>query len=142
MSARRLTFSGIVIALALTSVVATGCAMLRGPADRVDEFVAAGQECTGSWWLGNLRAGTNDEAGLVAEQALREVDVSAEAFDSAAALLELSMNDQEWRSTSQVDFESEAYMLAVTLHVKHELELAGYPDIDRVIEVWTDHSCS
>ncbi|WP_313358214.1 hypothetical protein [Microbacterium sp.] len=44
--------------------------------------------------------------------------------------------------SSAVDFESEAYMLVVTLQVKDALDEAGYPDSDRVIEVWSEHRCS
>ena len=52
------------------------------------------------------------------------------------------MNNVERERTSAVDLDSEAYMLAVTLYVKDELDAAGYPDIDRVIEVWSERSCS
>ncbi|MDR6868480.1 hypothetical protein J2Y69_003099 [Microbacterium resistens] len=120
----------------------SGCASLRGPADRTDRFVAAGQDCIGSWWIDDLREGTREEARSIAERALEEDDVSEESLESARSLLDMSMNEQERRNTSDVAFGSEAYMLAVTLHVKNELDEAGYPDIDRVLEVWSDHTCS
>lgn len=54
----------------------------------------------------------------------------------------MSKNDVERRRTTAVDFDSEAYMLTVTLQVKGALEEAGYPDSDRVMEVWSDRRCS
>ena len=119
-----------------------GCTLIHGPADRVDEFEATGQNCTGSWWLGDLRAGTDEEARLVAETALAQAEVTPDALKAASSLLDMSKNEYERQRTSAVDFESEAYMLTVTLYVKNELDAAGYPDIDRVIEIWSDRGCS
>lgn len=126
----------------VSGALLAGCALIHGPADRVDEFVAAGHECTGSWWIGDVREGTSDEARVVAENALAEAEVSPEVLAAATNLLDDSKNDVERQSTSKLDFESEAYMLTVTLHVKDELDAAGYPDIDRVLEVWSEHTCS
>lgn len=120
----------------------TGCALINGPADRTDEFVAAGQECTGSWTLGNLRAGTDSEAQTVAERALAEAEVTPKTLASAVSMVELSKTDAEREETSEAELRSEAYMLSVTLHIKDELDAAGYPDIDRVIEIRVDHRCS
>lgn len=119
-----------------------GCALINGPADRTDDFVAAGQKCTGSWSLGDLREGTDPEAQTVAELALAEAEVTPETLASATSLLEFSKSDYERERTSEAELHSEAYMLTVTLHVKDKLEAAGYPDTDRVIEVWSKHSCS
>ena len=123
-------------------MILAGCALVLGPADRTDEFTAAGRECTGSWWLGYLREGTSAEAREVAEEALAGAEVTDDRLQSATSLLDLSKNEAERASTTAVDFESEAYMLAVTLQVKDALEEAGYPDIDRVMEVWSERSCS
>ena len=131
------------MALLLASAMTlAGCALIHGPADRVDEFEAAGKNCTGSWWLGDLRAGTDEEVRLVAETALARAEVTPDALKAATSLLDMSKNEYERQRTSAVDFESEAYMLTVTLSVKDELEDAGYPDTDRVIEIWSDRSCS
>lgn len=130
---------GLVGLLALTSA---GCSLVRGPADRTDEFAAAGQQCTGSWWLGDLREGTDPEALEVAERALAAATVKPEELADARNLLDDSKNEAEREGASAVDFESEAYMLTVTLAVKDELDAAGYPDIDRVIEIWSERSCS
>ncbi len=119
-----------------------GCALAQGPADRTDEFVAAGQNCTGSWWLGDLREGTNPEAAEVAEQALDNATVSASQVEEAEGLLDFSYTEAERRDISPVEFASEAYMLTVTLQVKDALDAAGYPDIDRVLEVWSERRCS
>lgn len=136
---RLLVAVGLVCAAA---VVLSGCALAQGPADRTDEFTAAGQDCTGSWWLGDLREGTSPEAREVAEEALVEAEVTDDRLESATSLLDLSKNEAERASTKAVDFESEAYMLAVTLQVKEALDEAGYPDIDRVMEVWSERRCS
>lgn len=136
---RLLVAAGFVWAAA---VVLSGCALVQGPADRTDEFTAAGQECTGSWWLGDLREGTSAEAREAAEEALAEAEVTRDRLESATSLLGLSKNEAERASATAVDFESEAYMLAVTLHVKDALEGAGYPDIDRVMEIWSERRCS
>lgn len=115
---------------------------MQGPADRTDEFTAAGQECTGSWWLGDLREGASTEAQEVAENALAAAEVTDDRLEAATSLLDLSKSDAERKSTTEVDFESEAYMLAVTLQVKDALEEAGYSDSDRVMEVWSERNCS
>ncbi|MBA8816364.1 hypothetical protein FHX48_001437 [Microbacterium halimionae] len=127
---------------ALAGITMTGCAVIHGPADRTDDFVVVGHDCTGSWSLGDLREGTDPEAQTVAELALAEADVTPETFASSVSLLELSKNEYEREQTSEVELHSEAYMLTVTLQVKDKLDAAGYPDIDRVIEVWSDHRCS
>lgn len=127
--------------LAILALGSAGCAAAFGPADRVEEFTAAGHECVGSWWLGALREGAPAEAREIAERALATAPVTEDSLAAATSLLDLSMNDQEQRNAAPVDVEGEAYLLAVTLHVKSELEAAGYPDSDRVIEVWSEHSC-
>lgn len=126
----------------VAAVVLTGCALLQGPADRTDEFTAAGHECSGSWWLGDLKEGTSAEAREIAEDALAAAEVTDDRLEAATNLLDLSKNDAERKRTTPVDFESEAYMLAVTLQVKDALEEAGYPDSDRVMEVWSERKCS
>lgn len=89
-----------------------------------------------------MREDTSDEARMVAETALAEATVTSEALVAAASLLDDSKNDAVRQNTSTLDFEGEVYLLAVTLHVKDELDAAGYPDIDRVLEVWSEHTCS
>ena len=137
--------SRLLVAVGLTCVataILTGCALVQGPADRTDEFTAAGQDCSGSWRLGDLTEGTSLEARKVAEEALADAEVTDDRLEAATRLLDMSKNDAERASTTAVDFESEAYMLAVTLQVKDELEEAGYPDSDRVMEIWSERSCS
>lgn len=68
--------------------------------------------------------------------------MSPDALASARSLLDDSKNDYERENTTAQELEREAYMLTVTLHVKDQLEAAGYPDIDRVVEVWAESSCS
>lgn len=123
-------------------VLATGCAAALGPADRVDEFTAAGQDCVGSWWLGAPRGDAPDEVLRIAEKALATAPVTVDSLAAASSLLDLSMNDQERREHAPAEVEGEAYLLAVSLHVKSELEAAGYPDSDRSIEIWSEHACS
>lgn len=142
MRSRRWSTVSLGVALAAVALAGAGCAAAFGPADRVDEFTAAGQACVGSWWLGALREGTPDEARDIAESALATAPVTQDSLAAAAGLLDLSMSDQERRDAAPADVEAEAYMLAVTLHVKSELEAAGYPDSDRVIEVRSERSCS
>lgn len=138
-SPRLLTVSGITLGAVM---LLAGCSLVQGPADRTDQFVAAGKDCSGSWWLGDLREGTDDEAQRIAEEALTNAVVTPDALSAAISLLDDSKNDAERQRTSAVDLESEAYMLTVTLQVKDELDAAGYPDSDRVIEVWSDRQCS
>lgn len=121
--------------------VLAGCTLVQGPADRTDEFVAAGRDCTGSWWLGELREGIDPEAKAVAGTALAAAEVTADHRAAATRLLDLSQSDAERERTSAVDLESEAYMLAVTLQVKEALDAAGYPDADRVMEIWSERDC-
>lgn len=139
---RRRRLVSLVGIACLAGGLMTGCALIHGPADRVDAFVAAGAECEGSWWIGDLREGTSDEARVVAEAALAEAEVSPEAMAATRSLLELSKNDHELQSASAVDLEREAYMLTVKFHVMDELEAAGFPDSDRVLEVWSESTCA
>lgn len=127
---------------ALVASAAAGCGVGRGPADRTDHFTAAGVRCTGSWWLEETRHDTGHEALTVAERALAGAQVTPEALDSAVRLVELSMTDDQSSSSSPSGLESEAYMLAVTLHVKDALDAAGYPDIRRAVEIRSQHTCS
>lgn len=126
----------------ISGAMFVGCSVVGRPADRIDKFVAAGEHCTGSWWIADLREGTSDNARVIAEAALDEAEASAEAVESATNLLAVSMNDYERRNAPAVDFESEAYLLTVTLYVKEQLASAGYPDSDRVLEVRSEHTCS
>ena len=123
MRPRRLVATIGLSCLALATLSA--CGVIRGAPDRVDGFVAAGHDCTASWWLGDVRAGVDEEARLVAEVALAEAEVSDEAWDAKRSLLDLAMDDDERQRTSAVD-----------------LDAAGYPDNDRAIEMWSDRNCS
>lgn len=139
---RTLRTSAAIGVVGLLAIASAGCSLVQGPADRTDEFAAAGQQCSGSWWLGDLREGTDPEALAVAERSLAAATVTPDDLAAARNLLDDSKNEAERAGSSAVDFESEAYMLTVTLAVKDELDAAGYPDIDRVIEIWSERSCS
>jgi outer membrane biogenesis lipoprotein LolB len=126
----------------LSALLLTGCSLAQGPADRETAFMVEGRDCTAQWWLGEPAPGTPAEALTVAREALDEAEVSDADMEQWKGLISLSQDESEARATSDVDLAREAYVQAVREHVRDELAAAGYPDEDRVIEVYAESRCS
>lgn len=134
----------------MASVLAAGVLMLSvagcrgvpppsGDPDRVDTVSVAGGECEVSWWLSPLADGVPNEAWRIAEERLADAEVSQSRWDEWRTILE-SDSDTTW--TSEGLLQGHAYREAVRADVRAALEAAGYPDTNRIIEVYSDISCS
>ncbi len=99
-----------------------------------------GGECTAQWWLGDLKAGVSDEAEQIAGAALRDATVTEPSLAEWQSILEDSQS--EGAELSAMELEGQAHIEVVRAHVREKLDGAGYPDSDRVIEVWSDLACS
>lgn len=131
-----------IVIVTLSVWVLSACSVTRGPADREDSFTSGESECTAQWWLGDLAEGEPEEARTVAEEALAEADVTDADIEEWVGLLSLAQTEEEAEDMTQTELERQAYVEAVREHVREELEGAGFPDSDRVIEVYSDLHCS
>lgn len=128
--------------IAVTGVILSGCMNPLRPADRTDTFASEGAECVASWWIGEPHDGFDDETREIALKALAEAEVTPESYESALSLVEFGQSTDEYYSTTQVEREREARMWVITFYVQNELDLAGYPDINRALEIYSDVHCT
>lgn len=133
---RSLTVVGLVLAGAGLS----GCSLVQGPVDREETFAVDGGQCTAQWWLGDLKSGVSEEAEQIADDALRVATVTESSLAEWQSILEDSQSGGD--ELSAIELKGQAYIEVVRAHVRDELDGAGYPDSDRVIEVWSDLACS
>lgn len=113
--------------------------MPSGEPDRVDTVSVADGVCEVSWWLSPLADDVPDDAWRIAAERLADAEVSQSRWDEWRTILE-SDPDINW--TSEGLLQGHAYLEAVRAEVRASLEEAGYPDTNRVIEVYSDISCS
>lgn len=92
-----------------------------------------------SWWLGPLADGTPDDARSVAEDALAGARVTDAELAEWRTIL-AGDPDVTWRSETKL--EGSAYREVVRADVREALDEAGYPDTNRVIEVYSDLHCT
>ncbi|PRB14118.1 hypothetical protein [Microbacterium sp. MYb62] len=121
--------------------VVTGCGALppvTGP-DRSEVVPVTDGTCEISWWLGPAVDDPPAEAGRVAAEALEEATVSESQWSEWYRLLD---DDPDLDSLSENRLRGSAYLEAVREDVRAALDDAGYPDIERVIEVYSDLSCA
>jgi hypothetical protein len=127
--------------LAAGSFLLAGCGYLPpliGP-DRAEVVRVPGGTCEISWWLSPAVDDPPAEASRVAVDALDEASVSDSQW---AFWYQLLNDDPDLASMSQVRKHGSACLEAVKEDVRSALEDAGYPDIERVIEVYSNLSCS
>lgn len=110
---------------------------LSGP-DRAEIVSVPGGACDVSWWLAPAVDDPPAEATRIAVDALAEASVSDSQW---AAWYQLLNDDPDLASVSQTRLHGSAYLEAVREDVRSALEDAGYPDIERVIEVYSNISC-
>lgn len=126
----------------LIAVCVAGCQgppPYSGEPDRAETIPVTGGECALSWWLEPLADDTPASALRIAEEHLAEADVTQRQWDQWRTTLE-SDPDADWPSEGLL--QGRAYIEVVRAEVRAALEAAGYPDTDRVIEVYADVTCS
>lgn len=127
--------------LAAALVLMAGCGLvppLSGP-DRAEVVRVPGGTCEISWWLSPAVDDPPAEASRIAADALDEATVSGSQW---AAWYQLLNDDPDLDSVSEIRLHGSAYLEAVREDVRSALEEAGYPDIERVIEVYSNLSCT
>lgn len=118
-----------------------GCGLmppLSGP-DRSEVVTVPGGTCEIDWWLSPAIDDPPAEADRIATEALDEATVSDTQWADWYRLLD---DDPDLDSLSDVRLRGSAYLESVREDVRAALEDAGYPDIERVIEVYSRLSCA
>ena len=127
------------VAISGTTLILAGCALVQGPPHREDTFHVADGECTAWWWLGQLQSGVPREAEVIAADALESATITDTDREEWESILVMSQSEGEELSPNEL--EGQAHIEVVRAHVRDELDEAGYPDSNRVIEVWSDLRC-
>lgn len=135
MTTRLLSFSALTVAGA---ILLSGCSLVRGTPDRTDTFATSSGECAAQWWLDPADSATL-EASQIAAAALNDAIVTPEHSASWQAVLVDSQS--EGAEIPDDRLEGQAHIEVVREHVRNELEAGGYPDAERVIEVWSELRC-
>lgn len=107
--------------------------------DRVDDVRVTGGTCRVEWWLAALNDGATGEAWGVAREALAASTVDEAELSEWRELLLLD-DDVTWASPGRLD--GAAHREAVRADVRDALAVAGFPDSDRVIEVFSSQLCT
>ena len=131
-------FGGSLVAALL---VMTGCGLVppaSGP-DRAETVSVPGGTCEIEWWLSPAVDDPPAEASSIATKALDEATVSDSQWSEWYSLLD---DDPDLDSVPEIRLRGSAYLESVREDVRDALEKAGYPDIERVIEVYSHLSCS
>ena len=129
-----------VTGVALIAVLA-GCrgAYPSGDPDRSESVVVPGGMCEIQWWLAAVSEDTPAEAKRIAADALASAEVGDAAWDEWHALLD---GDPDLDSVNPVRLQGTAYLEVVRASVRETLDEAGFPDVKRVVEVYSDLDCS
>lgn len=129
----------LIAMLSVGTVVLSGCSMLRGAPDREDLVTTSYGECTAQWWLDPVGGDVPVEATQIAAAALEEAVVTpASRAEWQAVLVD---TQSEGAEIPEDRLEGQAHIEVVREHVRVELEAGGYPDDNRVIEVWSELRC-
>ena len=131
----------VVASLLAGLVVLAGCGLvppLSGP-DRSEVVSVPGGTCEISWWLSPAVDDPPADATRTAAKALEEASVSDAQWADWYRLLD---DDPDLGSVSEIRLRGSAYLESVREDVRTALEEAGYPDIERVIEVYSSLSCA
>ncbi|KNY07941.1 hypothetical protein AKH00_06920 [Microbacterium sp. GCS4] len=107
--------------------------------DRSEIVSVPGGACEISWWLSPAVDDPPAEAGRIAAEALDEATVSDAQRASWFRLLD---DDPDLDSVPVIRLHGSAYLEAVREDVRSALDDAGYPDTERVIEVYSTLSCA
>lgn len=126
----------------LASVLAaTGCGLIpppQGP-DRSEMVSVPGGTCEISWWLGPAVDDPPAEALSIATKALDEATVSESQWSDWYDLLD---GDPDLDDVSDIRLRGSAYLESIREDVRTALDEAGYPDSERVVEVFSHLACA
>lgn len=133
----RLLF-GATLAAGVLALAACGpVPPVTGP-DRSEVVPVPGGTCDISWWLSPAVDDPPAEANRVAADALENAAVSDSQWRDWYTLLD---DDPDLDSVPEIRLRGAAYLESVREDVRVALDDAGYPDIERVIEVYSNLSC-
>jgi hypothetical protein len=127
--------------LAVGLIALTGCGPIPpiGGPDRSESVPVPGGTCQISWWLGDAIDDPPREARRIAAEALQDASVSESQWSDWFRLLD---DDPDLDYVSDIRLRGSAYLESVREDVRTALDEAGYPDIERVIEVHSSLSCA
>ncbi|WP_223622902.1 hypothetical protein [Microbacterium sp. EST19A] len=129
---------GVSLATGVLALTACGpLPPLSGP-DRSEAVPVPGGTCDISWWLSPAVDDPPAEANRIAAEALENAAVSDSQWRDWYTLLD---DDPDLDSVPEIRLRGSAYLESVREDVRVALEEAGYPDIERVIEVYSNLSC-
>lgn len=128
------------LSLAASALMLSGCGVLPplGGVDRSDTVPVAGGTCDIAWWLSPAVDDPPAEAEDVASAALAGAEVSGTQWEEWYTLLD---DDPDLDSVPEMRLWGSAYLESVREDVRVALDEAGYPDSERVIEVYSHLSC-
>lgn len=130
----------VLLSVCISVAFLAGCGWIRPDiVDRVEDVAVSGGTCRIEWWLAALNDGAIDQAWGVAREALSSSTVDARELAGWQGTLLL---DDEVTWGSQGRLEGAAHREAVRADVRDALEVAGFPDTDRVIEVFSSQRCT
>lgn len=131
--------SGLAMVGAVVALAGCGVTPPAGGLDRAEAVSVAGGTCDVGWWLSPLVDDVPNRAERVAEEALEAARVSPTQWDEWYALLS---DDADNANVSDRRLRGAAYLEAIREDVRTALDDAGYPDINRVIEINSSLDCS
>ncbi|WP_152926111.1 hypothetical protein [Microbacterium sp. GCS4] len=133
--------AALIASLLAASVLMAGCRSMPplSEPDRSEIVSVPGGACEISWWLSPAVDDPPAEAGRIAAEALDEATVSDAQRASWFRLLD---DDPDLDSVPVIRLHGSAYLEAVREDVRSALDDAGYPDTERVIEVYSTLSCA
>jgi hypothetical protein len=129
-----------VVGVALIAVLA-GCrgAPPSADPDRAESVMVPAGRCEIAWWLTPVGGDVPAEAQSVAAGAL---DAAVVDDDTWRELYSELGSDPDLDGVSAVRLQGSAYLEVVRTQVRTALDTAGYPDTERVIEVYADLACA
>lgn len=130
----------VFVSLVAASVLIAGCRPMPplSEPDRSEVVPVPGGTCEISWWLSPAVDDPPAEADRIAAEALEAATVSDAQWASWFRLLD---DDPDLDSVPVIRLHGSAYLEAVREDVRSALDDAGYPDTERVIEVYSNLSC-
>lgn len=130
--------SALVLGALTPALASCSHAQTEGQPDRTELISVPDGECDISWWLAPLVEDVSAEAEKIAAVALADAEVDAGEWQEWHTLLD---GDPDNDTANSVRLHGAAYLEVVRADVRAALEAAGYPDADRIIEVYSELNC-
>jgi hypothetical protein len=134
----RLVFGGSLVGAALLMAGCVPTPPVTGP-DRSEVVAVPGGTCEIIWWLSPAVDDPPAEAMRIATAALDSAEVSDQDWSAWYMVLVRNSDDG---GIPEIRLRGTAYLEAVREDVRVALDDAGYSDFERVIEVYSDISCT